>query len=107
MHPITPRTPFFIIFVPTQLLTRSERPFALGAVMITDLTRYRKYVDKFDLTEEQKLELVNSVWVILENYFDQKLGINQLAIKEKEPLKTIDSQVPPAILDKAPQEIDL
>lgn len=75
--------------------------------MITDLTRYRKYVDKFDLTEEQKLELVNAVWVILENYFDQQLGLNQLAIKEKPTQNTIDSQVPPAILEKAPQEIDL
>ncbi len=74
--------------------------------MITDLTRYRKYVDKFDLTEEQKLELVNAVWVILENYFDQQLGLNQLAIKEKEPQKTVDWQVPPAILEKAPQEIE-
>lgn len=104
MHPITPETPTFIIFVPTQLPTRSERPFALGAVMITDLTRYRKYVDKFDLTEEQKLELVNAVWVILENYFDQQLGLNQLAIKEKDPLKTIDSQLPPAILKNEPQD---
>ncbi|MDX2095985.1 MAG: hypothetical protein SFW64_08640 [Alphaproteobacteria bacterium] len=75
--------------------------------MITDLTPYRKYVDQFDLTEEQKLELVNAVWVILENYFDQQLGLNQLAIKEKTPQKTIDSQVPPAILQKAPQDIEL
>ena len=75
--------------------------------MITDLTPYRKYVDQFDLTEEQKLELVNAVWVILENYFKQQLGLNQLAIKEKTPQKTIDSQVPPAILQKAPQDIEL
>ncbi len=53
--------------------------------MITDISRYRKYVDKFDLTEEQKLELVNAVWVILENYFDQQLGLNQLKIREKIP----------------------
>jgi len=56
--------------------------------MITDLTRYRKYVDKFDLTEEQKLELVNAVWVILENYFDQQLGLNQLSIKERNTAQT-------------------
>jgi len=29
--------------------------------MITNLTPYRKHIDPFDLTEEQKLELVNSV----------------------------------------------
>ncbi len=107
MHPITTRTPFFIIFGPTQLPTRSERLFALGAAMITDLTPYRKYVDKFDLTEEQKLELVNAVWVILENYFDLQLGLNQLARKEKEPQKTVDSQLHTAILQKDAQDIDL
>ena len=107
MHPITPETPTFIIFVPTQLHTRSERPFALGAVMITDLTRYRKYVDKFDLTEEQKLELVNAVWVILENYFDHQLRLNQLAKKQKNTQKTVDLQLHPVILQKDTQNIDL
>lgn len=43
--------------------------------MITDLTPYRKYVDQFDLTEEQKLDLVNAVWMIVESIFDQHLGV--------------------------------
>ncbi len=107
MHPITPKTPFFIIFVPTQLPTRSERPFVLGAVMITDLTPYRKYVDKFDLTEEQKLELVNAVWVILENYFDHQIRLNRLAKKEKDTQKTVDSQLHPVILQKDTQNIEI
>lgn len=52
--------------------------------MITDLTPYRKYVDDFDLTEEQKLELVNSLYMIIESIFDQHLGVNQLLLKSKE-----------------------
>lgn len=56
--------------------------------MITDITPYRKYVDKFDLTEQQKLELVNAVWVILENYFDHQLRLNQVPIKERGSDKT-------------------
>ena len=66
--------------------------------MITDLTPYRKYVDKFDLTEEQKLELVNAVWVMVDSVFDYHLGLNHLPRKEKEPQKTIDSQLPAGIL---------
>lgn len=45
--------------------------------MITDLTPYRKHVDQFDLTEEQKLELVNAVWMIVDSVFDQHLGLNR------------------------------
>jgi hypothetical protein len=41
--------------------------------MITDLTPYRQYVDTFDLTEEQKLELVNAWWTIINNIYDHHL----------------------------------
>ena len=61
--------------------------------MITDLTPYRQYVDQFDLTEEQKLELVNAVWSIVESIYDHCLGVNQLRMKEKTPKKTIDKVV--------------
>jgi hypothetical protein len=76
-------------------------------VMITDLTLYRKYVDQFDLTEEQKLELVNAVWTTLENYFDQQLGINQLLLKEKETEKSLDCELHACILPKALQDTEL
>lgn len=69
--------------------------------MITDISPYRKYVDRFDLTEEQKVELVNAVWVILENYFDQQLGLNQLEINEKELKKSVDSQLGAGIIEEA------
>ncbi len=45
--------------------------------MITDLTPYRKYVDRFDISEKRKLELVNALWAIAENILDQQFGLNQ------------------------------
>lgn len=72
----------------------------MGFVMITDISPYREYVDQFDLTEEQKVELVNAVWVILENYFDQQLGLNQLKLLEKEPQKSIDSELQASIIEE-------
>lgn len=75
--------------------------------MITDLTPYRKYVDQFDLTEEQKLELVNAVWMIVESIYDYHLGINQLVLKGKRPQKSVDSQLHIGILSKDHQDTDL
>ncbi len=50
--------------------------------MITDLTPYRKHVDQFDLTEAQKLDLVNALRAIVDNLFDQHFGINQLLLND-------------------------
>jgi hypothetical protein len=46
--------------------------------VITDLTPYRKHVDQFDLTEKEKLDLVNAVWMIVDSIYDHHLGLNQL-----------------------------
>lgn len=75
--------------------------------MITDLTPYRKHVDQFDLTEEEKLELVNAVWMIVDSIFDHHLGINQLPKKEKRTEKTVDSQLHAVILSKETQDTEL
>lgn len=56
--------------------------------MITDLTPYRKHVDQFDLTEKEKLDLVNAVWMIVDSIYDQHLGLNQWPPK-KPPKKLI------------------
>ena len=50
-----------------------------NALMIADLTPYRKYVDQFDLTEEQKLEWVNAMLMIVESIFDKHLGSDPLS----------------------------
>jgi hypothetical protein len=43
--------------------------------MIADLIPYRQYVDKFDLTEQQKLDLVNALHTMVERIYDHHLGI--------------------------------
>lgn len=65
-----------------------------GLAMITDLTPYRKHVDQFDLTDAQRLDLVNALWMIVDSIFDSQMRINQLVLKGKEPEKSIDSNVP-------------
>ena len=69
--------------------------------MITDLTPYRRYVDQFDLTDEQRLELVNAVSMIVESIYDQKLGVNQLLLKNKDRQKSVDKEVPLSSIDDA------
>lgn len=48
-------------------------------MIITDLTPYRQYVDAFDISEKQKLELVNALWVLAEEILDQQFGLNTRA----------------------------
>lgn len=59
--------------------------------MITDLTPYREDLEGLDLTDAQKLDLVNALWVIAENIIDQHLGINQLILNRKERDNDLDS----------------
>jgi hypothetical protein len=59
--------------------------------MITDLAPYREDLEGLDLTDAQKLDLVNALWVIAENIIDQHLGINQLIPNKKERNNDLDS----------------
>lgn len=45
--------------------------------MITDLEPYREDLAAFDITDEEKLELVNAIWVIGKNILDRKFGLYQ------------------------------
>jgi hypothetical protein len=60
--------------------------------MITDLTPYREDMAEFDMTDEQKLELVNAIWVIGKTILDRKFGLYQ-PDAPKERLTTVDSAV--------------
>ena len=44
--------------------------------MPPDLQTYRSYVDGFDLTEEQKAELIHTVWSIMESFVDRAFGLH-------------------------------
>lgn len=64
-------------------------------MLITDITPYRKYVDSFDLTEEQKIELVQMVWNIMESFVDRAFGVHsvQLAAANNGRLQEVSETV--------------
>lgn len=45
-------------------------------IMPLDMNKYWKYVDEFDLTEKQKVELLQSVWSIMESFVDTAFGLH-------------------------------
>ncbi len=42
--------------------------------MQPDIEKYRKYVNQFDLSEERKIELIHTVWRIMESFVDRAFG---------------------------------
>lgn len=47
---------------------------------VVDIALYRPHIDHFDLTDEQKLDLVRAVLLIAEAILDNYLKINRLTI---------------------------
>lgn len=56
--------------------------------MQPDIEKYRPYVDGFDLTEDQKVELIHTVWHIMESFVDRAFGMDStqavLALRDQE-----------------------
>lgn len=44
--------------------------------MPPDIEKYRKHVDRFDLSEDQKIELIHMVWRIMESFVDRAFGLD-------------------------------
>lgn len=42
--------------------------------MKPDIETYRKYVDHFDISEEEKIEFIHTVWNIMESFVDRAFG---------------------------------
>lgn len=53
--------------------------------MQPDIEEYRKYLDEFDLSEEEKAEFIRTTWSIMENFVDRAFGDDsvQLCMKQK------------------------
>ncbi len=53
--------------------------------MKPDIEKYRRYVDHFDLSEKQKIDLINTVWRIMQGFVDRAFGIDavQQAMNDK------------------------
>ncbi len=41
-----------------------------------DIDKYRQYVDHLDLTEDEKIELIHTVWHIAEAHVDLAFGLH-------------------------------
>ncbi|MFQ5444863.1 MAG: hypothetical protein ACE5EK_09630 [Nitrospinales bacterium] len=65
--------------------------------MSLDLNNYRKYVDDFDLTEEEKTELIQTVFSIMESFVDQAFGVHPVQLCQKDSkqrdLQSLDRDV--------------
>lgn len=48
--------------------------------IITDLTPYRQYLDDFDLTDEEKLDLVNALQTAAYVIVDKHFGLHRFAL---------------------------
>lgn len=42
--------------------------------MTPDIEKYRAYVDGFDLPEERKIELIHTVWQMMQSFADRAFG---------------------------------
>lgn len=53
--------------------------------MKPDIEAYRKYVDHFDIPEEQKIEFIHTVWRMMESFVDRAFGEDsvQLSLASK------------------------
>ena len=64
---------FFLTIVSVSTFGRTVKDFGY-LIMTPDFEKYRHYVDGFDLTEERKQELMQTVWSIMESFVDQAWG---------------------------------
>jgi hypothetical protein len=55
--------------------------------MEPDYEKYWRYLDRYDLSDEEKRELIRTVWTMMESFVDCAFGTHpvQLAIKAKAP----------------------
>ncbi|MCF6354795.1 MAG: hypothetical protein L3J26_06785 [Candidatus Polarisedimenticolaceae bacterium] len=47
-----------------------------GVIMILDFEKYLPYLDEFDLSQDQKLEFIKTVWQLMESQVDQAFGFH-------------------------------
>lgn len=48
--------------------------------MEPDIEKYRKFVDHYDLSEEEKIEFIRTVWRIMESFADAAFGIHPVQL---------------------------
>lgn len=59
-----------------------------------DVEKYRRYVDKFDLPEERKIELIHTVWQVVEGFAYRAFGLDP--VQQVVGLERKEDAVPPS-----------
>ena len=57
---------------------------------LPDLEKYRPLTKNFDLSDEQKDELIIAVWTIMGEFVDQAFGVHPLQLAKKVKKQSLD-----------------
>ena len=57
--------------------------------MILNVEKYLPYLDELDLSPAQKIEMMTSVWCLMESQVDKAFELHQVQLAQKEKAKTI------------------
>lgn len=62
-----------------------------------DIDKYRRHVDHFDLTEDQKVDLIQTVWGLVEGFADRAFGVDPVQLAGRASDK--DAGIGPVVLE--------
>lgn len=62
-----------------------DRVRSMHKSMSPDIEKYRRFVERFDLAEEAKAELIHTVWRIMESFVDRAF--------ERDPVQQIQDSI--------------
>lgn len=74
--------------------------------MKPNIEKYRPFVEMYDLSEEQKVELIHDIWRIVESFVDRALGIDPAAQALAAAAKDATRQPPMLEFEKIAQQSD-
>jgi len=66
-----------------------------SCIMQPDIDKYLRYLDGFDLSQDEKIEFIHTAWAISESCLDRALGDDpvQLALRERTSKRAIESSL--------------
>lgn len=58
--------------------------------MTPDIQKYLKLVEDLDLTEAQKVDLIKTVWAVVESFVDQAFGVHPVQHCHRKTKKNLE-----------------
>lgn len=75
--------------------------------MTPDIDKYRRFVDRFDLSEEQKIELIYTVWRIMEGFAYRAFGLDPVQqVVAQSDQKNAFGKSPVLEFERVPNHVD-